>query len=87
VAYGDIVGEQSGETAPHIRARVEHAAAVQRDRFSRSAGVHANAQHEHSRPCGALPAEPPVEAMLRQAVTRLGLSAREYHRCSRLPGR
>ncbi|HEV2083864.1 MAG TPA: YifB family Mg chelatase-like AAA ATPase [Gemmatimonadales bacterium] len=80
VAYGDIVGEQSGETSAVIRARVEHARAVQRDRFRDQPGVHANAHmstRDLRRHCRL---SQPVEAMLRQAVTRLGLSARAYHR-------
>jgi magnesium chelatase family protein len=80
VAYGDIVGEQSGETSAVIRARVEHARAVQRDRFRDQPGVHANAHmstRDLRRHCRLSQA---VEAMLRQAVGRLGLSARAYHR-------
>jgi magnesium chelatase family protein len=80
VAYGDIVGEQSGETSAVIRARVEQARAVQRDRFRDQPGVHANAHmstRDLRRHCRL---SQPVEAMLRQAVTRLGLSARAYHR-------
>jgi magnesium chelatase family protein len=80
VAYGDIVGEQSGETSAVIRARVEHARAVQRDRFRDQTGVHANAHmstRDLRRHCRLSQA---VEAMLRQAVGRLGLSARAYHR-------
>jgi magnesium chelatase family protein len=80
VAYGDIVGEQSGDTSAVIRARVEHARAVQRDRFRDQAGVHANAHmstRDLRRHCCL---SQPVEAMLRQAVGRLGLSARAYHR-------
>jgi magnesium chelatase family protein len=80
VAYGDIVGEQSGETSAVIRARVEHARAVQRDRFRDQPGVHANAHmstRDLRRHCRL---SQPVEAMLRQAVGRLGLSARAYHR-------
>ena len=80
VAYGDIVGEQSGETSAVIRARVEHARAVQRDRFRDQPGVHANAHmstRDLRRHCRL---SQPVETMLRQAVNRLGLSARAYHR-------
>ena len=80
VAYGDIVGEQSGETSAAIRARVEQARSVQRDRFRDRPGVHANAHmstRDLRRHCRL---SPPVEAMLRQAVGRLGLSARAYHR-------
>ncbi len=80
VAYGDLVGEQSGETSGVIRGRVERARAIQRARFQGQRGVHANAHmtaRDLRRHCRL---SEPVESVLRQAVTRLGLSARAYHR-------
>src|SRR5688572_14967548 len=80
VAYGDLVGELSGETSATIRGRVEQARAVQRSRFQGQRGVHANAHmtaRDLRRYCRL---SEPVESVLRQAVTRLGLSARAYHR-------
>jgi magnesium chelatase family protein len=80
VAYGDLVGEQSGETSAVIRGRVEQARAVQRARFQGQRGVHANAHmsaRDLRRHCRL---SDPVESVLRQAVSRLGLSARAYHR-------
>jgi magnesium chelatase family protein len=80
VAYGDLVGDHSEETSGAIRARVEQARAVQRTRFQGQRGVHANAHmtaRDLRRHCRL---SEPVESVLRQAVTRLGLSARAYHR-------
>jgi magnesium chelatase family protein len=80
VAYGDLVGEQSAETSADIRSRVERARAVQRARFQGQRGVHANAHmsaRDLRRYCRL---SEPVESVLRQAVGRLGLSARAYHR-------
>ena len=80
VAYGDLVGEQPDESSATIRTRVEQARAVQRSRFRGQRGVYANAHmsaRDLRRHCRLSPA---VEAVLRQAVTRLGLSARAYHR-------
>jgi magnesium chelatase family protein len=80
VAYGDLVGEQAGETSTSIRGRVERARAIQRARFQGQRGVHANAHmtsRDLRRYCRL---SEPVESVLRQAVTRLGLSARAYHR-------
>src|SRR5215207_6490774 len=80
VAYGDLVGTQSDESSAAIRIRVERARAVQRTRFQGQRGVHANAHmtardlRRHCRLSNA------VEAVLKQAVTRLGLSACAYHR-------
>jgi magnesium chelatase family protein len=80
VAYGDLVGEQSDEVSAVVRGRVEQARAVQRARFRGQRGVYANAHmsaRDLRRHCRLSAA---VEAVLRQAVTRLGLSARAYHR-------
>ena len=80
VAYGDLVGERPNESSGVIRARVEQARALQRVRFQGQRGVHANAHmttrdlRRHCRLTGS------VESMLRQAVTRLALSARAYTR-------
>jgi magnesium chelatase family protein len=80
VAYGDLVATPSGESSAAIRTRVEEARSVQRDRFRGQRGLHANAHmtardlRYHCR----LSAE--VESVLKQAVTRLRLSARAYHR-------
>lgn len=80
VAYGDLAGGQSGETSATIRSRVEQARAVQRTRFRDQRGVYANAHmgaRDLRRHCRL---SEPVESVLRQAVTRLSLSARAYHR-------
>ncbi len=80
MAYGDLAGEQSGEASATIRRRVEQARTVQRTRFRDQRGVYANAHmsprdlRRHCRLSG------PVESVLRQAVARLSLSARAYHR-------
>jgi magnesium chelatase family protein len=63
-----------------IRARVERARVLQRERFRGHRGVYANAHmgaREIRRHC---PLSPSVERLLREAVNRLGLSARAYHR-------
>jgi magnesium chelatase family protein len=80
VAYGELVGEPSGDSSAEIRARVECARAVQRERFHGRPGIHANAHmspRDLRRYCRL---SGPVESVLRQAVGRLGLSARAYHR-------
>jgi magnesium chelatase family protein len=80
VAYADLLGDQAGESSAHIRNRVERARAVQRERFRSIHGVYANAHmgpRDLRRFCRL---SPPVESILRQAVERLGLSARAYHR-------
>lgn len=80
VAYRDLVGGDAEEPSATVRGRVERARAVQLARFRHRAGVYANAQmsardlRHHCR------LSAPVETLLRDAVNRLGLSARAYHR-------
>jgi magnesium chelatase family protein len=80
VPYPDLVGGRTEEPSAAVRERVERARAIQRDRFQGERCLHANAHmtSRHLRRCCAL--APAVEALLRQAVHRLGLSARAYHR-------
>jgi magnesium chelatase family protein len=80
VAYGDLIGTLPSENSAVIRQRVEQARAVQRDRFQGVAHVHANAHmaaRDLRRYCRL---SQPVEILLRHAVSKLGLSARAYHR-------
>jgi magnesium chelatase family protein len=80
VAYGDLASEQSGESSASVRSRVEQARAVQRTRFRGQRGVYANAHmsaRDLRRHCRLSES---AESVLRQAVTRLSLSARAYHR-------
>jgi magnesium chelatase family protein len=80
VPYRDLGGESTEEPSADIRRRVEQARALQRERFRDHPGLHANAHmaaRELRRWCRV---SEPVEALLRTAITRLGLSARAYHR-------
>jgi magnesium chelatase family protein len=80
VAYRDLVGARDEESSAAIRARVENARALQRSRFKGQSGLYANAHmaaRDLRRHCRL---SPPVESLLRDAVNRLGLSARAYHR-------
>jgi magnesium chelatase family protein len=80
VAYGDLVGHHREESSREIRCRVDRAREVQRRRFQGQRGIHANAHmtaRDLKRHCRL---SEPVESVLQQAVSRLGLSARAYHR-------
>jgi len=80
VRAADLASEPSEEPSAAIRVRVEAARAMQRHRFQELAGVHANAHmgpREIRRHC-RLASD--AEELLRAAMTRLGLSARAYHR-------
>jgi magnesium chelatase family protein len=80
VSYGDLSGSTSGESSSTIRRRVEMARARQRQRFRGLPGVRTNAEmsaREVRRWCRSAAS---AEGLLRDAVARLGLSARAYHR-------
>ncbi len=80
VSWQDLAGREGGEPSADIRVRVDAARRRQRERFRGRPGVHANAHmgpRDLRRHCVVTP---PVEQILRTAITRLGLSARAYHR-------
>jgi magnesium chelatase family protein len=80
VAYRDLAASAAEEASAAVRARVEAARHRQRDRFRGMPGLYANAHmtsREIRRFCRL---SEPVELLLRNAVARLGLSARAYHR-------
>lgn len=84
IAWKDLAVREPGESTAAIRARVEAARDRQRRRFAGLAGTHANAHmgpREIRRHCQL---DEPSEALLRSAITRLGLSARAYHRVLKL---
>jgi magnesium chelatase family protein len=80
VGYRDLSDGRSGEASAVIRERVIRARERQRERFARLPGIHVNA-HMRAREirdfCRVGEAE---DALLRTAISRLGFSARAYHR-------
>jgi magnesium chelatase family protein len=80
VPYRDLVGADAEEPSAVVRQRVELARVRQRQRFRDRPGLYANAHmtaRDLRRYC---PLSEAVEGLLREAVARLGLSARAYHR-------
>jgi magnesium chelatase family protein len=80
VQPGELIGEGPEEPSQVIRARVESARERQRRRFSGQRGLFANAHmgpREVRRHCRLSSS---AEELLRTAMTRLGFSARAYHR-------
>jgi len=84
VAHGDLSCERSGQSSTVIRERVTRARARQLARFGSRSGLFANA---HMRPRDLRQyciLESSAEQLLRQAIARLNLSARAYHRVIKL---
>jgi magnesium chelatase family protein len=80
VPYRDLVGADPEEPSAIIRQRVELARVRQRERFRDRPGLHANAHMSARDLRRYCPLGESVERLLREAVARLGLSARAYHR-------
>jgi magnesium chelatase family protein len=80
VKYRALAGEGGGEPSAAVRERVDRARVIQRERFAQRAGIYANA-HMAPRDIRAhCRVSDGAEALLKTAITRLGLSARAYHR-------
>ena len=80
VPVRDLIGQPAGESSEAIRARVNAARSRQQHRFRDTAGLHCNARmgsREVKRFCRL---DPVAANLLTQSITRLGLSARGYHR-------
>lgn len=70
---------QAAETTATIRSRVENARSIQRLRFAGRA-IRTNKEMSVKDIDRLCPLDPACEKLLRQAVERMGLSARSYHR-------
>jgi magnesium chelatase family protein len=80
VAYQALAERGAAEPSDAIRERVDRARLVQRERFAKRPGIYANA-HMAPRDIRAFcRVSDSADALLRTAISRLGLSARGYHR-------
>ena len=80
VQYRALADQEGGEPSDAVRERVDRAREVQQDRFANRPGIYANA-HMTPRDLRAhCRVSDGADALLRTAITRLGLSARAYHR-------
>ena len=80
VKVHELTATQAGETSATIKARVSKAHGLQQARFSGKTAVYFNSQmgpKDLKRHCAL---DPQGQTLLVQATTRLGLSARAYHR-------
>ena len=80
VALRDLSGKANGDSSSSIRARVEHARAVQRKRFAKKPGISCNAYAIGRWLDAHTPIHTEARVLLQTAAERLALSARGYHR-------
>jgi len=84
VSLAELTGEEPPEGSGPIRARVEGARARQQARFRDEPGLFCNGQMRHRHLRRFCPLAEEGRQLLRQAVQRLGLSARAYDRILRV---
>jgi len=79
VAHKDLADPVDGESSATIRARVEKARAIQRERLV-SYGLHANAAMSARHIRKFCPLDEAGQKLLEMVVDKLGMSARSYSR-------
>ena len=80
VQVKELIGQPAGEPSAAIRDRVNHARMRQRQRFAGSAKIYCNAQMSSKDVKKYCRLDAASAHLLNQSITRLGLSARAYHR-------
>ncbi len=80
VRYRDLSDTRAGEPSSTIRERVARAREIQRARYAGRANIHANAHMTPRDLREFCRIGEGSDALLRTAISRLGLSARAYHR-------
>ena len=79
VAYKDLADTAAGDSSARIKERVEHARALQRERFKHDP-IHCNAQMKNRHIARYCKLDDPSMNLLERAMESMGLSARAYHR-------
>jgi len=80
VKYVELSSKRSGEPSSAVRSRVMMAREVQRERFKGRKGLFKNADMQSKEIREFCQADKSGEELLKQAITKLGLSARAYDR-------
>jgi len=80
VPVKELIGQPSGESSATIRARVNQARQRQHQRFAASPRLYCNAQMNAKEVKQFCRLDAASANLLNQSITRLGLSARAYHR-------
>ncbi len=80
VKYQELASERRGEPSSSIRDRVQKARELQRERFAHRKGLHCNASMSSQDITKFCAVDDACKALLKHAITVLGLSARAYDR-------
>ncbi len=80
VAYNDLSDKHRGESSAEVRKRVIAARKIQEERYKDFPNIHANAQMSSQLITKYCDLDDACQAMLKNAMNRLGLSARAFDR-------
>jgi len=80
VKYTDLSSKKMGELSSSVRGRVKKAREIQRERFTGRKGLFKNADMQSKEIREFCQVDKAGEDLLKQAITKLGLSARAYDR-------
>ena len=80
VAYNDLSDKHRGESSAEVRKRVIAARKIQEERYKDYPNIHANAQMSSQLIAKYCDLDDACQAMLKNAMNRLGLSARAFDR-------
>jgi magnesium chelatase family protein len=78
--YQEMSDKARGENSQDIKVRVDHARSIQGTRFAQEVGVYCNSQMNSKLVEKFCLLDAASSALLEKSVSRLGLSARAYHR-------
>ena len=78
--YKEMAGSHKGQSSAQIKDRVEGARDIQKERYKRRKRFYCNGQMGSRDLKKFCQLEEPSRKLLEEAVGRLGLSARSYHR-------
>lgn len=84
VDYDKLTGTGHGESSQDVRARVEHARQIQRERFKGISHLHANADMRPKEIEHFCQTTPEAAQLLKVTLHKMQLSARAYHRILKL---
>ncbi|MBT3252357.1 MAG: YifB family Mg chelatase-like AAA ATPase [Candidatus Marinimicrobia bacterium] len=80
VPFDELSSMKAGEKTSEVRSRVERARAIQTKRFSNLTSIHANSAMEKKQVSEYCQIDADGKALLKNAMDKLGLSARAYDR-------
>ncbi|TXH54145.1 MAG: ATP-binding protein [Bacteroidia bacterium] len=80
VSFEELAAEQEGECSKSIRERVINARLIQQNRYTAAKGIYCNAQMGSKEIKAYCQLAPESKAILKNAMDRLGLSARAFDR-------